>query len=195
LRDRFALEPAEFGVALAGVNAAECDVPAFVHVLGMLHFANIPVVGVVDRAQMSRHRAAMRRAREAMPNLRVLVRDEPMLAWIGACDAAVLAPGDRFDSGEAQRRFDAPLLACTIASAGVPVIAAERDAGETDSALVVRVESAHPAVMARALRFQLESSHASPPPSAADEASFAWRHALAAVTDPASVGALAGASA
>lgn len=194
-RDRLALEPGEFGVALAGVNAAECDVPAFVHVLGMLHFANIPVVGVVDRAQMSRHRAAMRRAREAMPKLRVLVRDEPMLAWIGACDAAVLAPGDRFDSGESQRRFDAPLLAATIASAGVPVITAERDAGDSDDALVVRVESAHPAVMARALRFHLESSHASSPASAVEEASFVWRRALAAVTDPASVGALAGASA
>lgn len=193
-RHRIGLEPSERAVALAGVNAAECDVPAFVHVLGMLHFADIPVAGLIDRGQMSRYRAAIRRAREAMPRLRVLVRDEPMLAWIGACDAAVLAPGDRFDSGEAMHRFDAPLLAGTIAAAGVPVIVAERDAGDSSSDRIVRVESAHPATMARALGLQLKA--ASPVASAQPQsAEHAWRRALAAVADPASVSALAGASA
>lgn len=212
-REQFGLEPSEHAVALVGVTPGECDVPAFVHVLGMLHFAKVPVVGVVDRALMSRHRAAIRRAREAMPNLRVLVRDEPMLAWVGACDAAVLAPGDRFDSGDSQRRFDAPLLARTIAAAGVPIIAAQNDAGDAvdsgdaDNAhddLIVRTESAHPATMARALRLRLDSGKPANNPAAnhalnaghaphAPHTPHTWRRALDAITDPASVSALAAA--
>lgn len=194
-RSRMSLSPEDRAVALAGIDASECDVPDFVHVLGMLHFAKVPVVGVVDRAQMSRHRAAIRRAREAMPDLRVLLRDEPMLAWIGACDAAVLSPGDRFDSGPTSRRFDAPLLAASIAHAGVAVIVAERDAGEASDPRVVRVESAHPAVMARALRQSLESAPSDGSAGDRQLAAHAWRRALAAVADPPAVGAIAGATA
>lgn len=196
-RTRLGLEPDHRAIALVGVSPAECDVPAFVHVLGMLHFARVPVVGVVDRAFMSRHRAAMRRAREAMPNLRVLARDEPMLAWVGACDAAVLAPGDRFDSSDASRRFDPALLASTIAGAGVPIIAAEREVSDAATPRVIRVESAHPAIIARALREQLESTPAIGSALGANShaARDAWRAALAAVADPPAISAIAGASA
>lgn len=204
-RERLSLAPHERAIALAGARHSECDVPAFVHVLGMLHFADVPVVGIVDRARMSRHRAAMRRVREAMPHLRVLVRDEPMFHWIAACDAAVLAPGDRFTTAETRLRFDASLLARSIAAAGVPIIVDERDASDTHNPRIVKAESAHPAAMARALRIALDAlaspSDAPAPlaPSGPSSARLAWRDALDTIADPtadaARPGALDGASA
>lgn len=192
-RQRLELDPADRAIALVGVNQHDCDVPAFVHVLGMLHFARIPVVGIVDRALMSRHRAAIRRAREAMPNLRVLVRDEPVLSWVGACDVALLAPGDRFDRAQREDRFDVALLTRSIAATGVPVISADVPSDLADPC-VVSVESAHPAVMARALRACLERPRVAPA-SVNNDASTQWRRALAAVQDPMSQPSLAEASA
>jgi hypothetical protein len=198
MRARLGVGEGVVALALAGATLNERDAPAFIHILGMLHYAGMSVAGVVERGATARLRAARRRRREGMATLPLIEVDAPIMAWAGACDCAILAPGDRFERAHRAQTHGSTLLAHALAASGVRVItarAATNGAGALAASAaphadIVLAPDPQPASLARTLRAAITE----PAPAGADDATrqahaLAWRRILDLA--PTGAGALA----